>query len=136
MAAAMWNHAPAMAKTMRESGAAPVKLGTAEMADILAYLYLLQSAERVGDSERGEGVFIAKRCSTCHEGEGPGKGLNGSATVRSPAHLASAMWNHAPEMEKAIDTLGLQWPVLSERDIADLLAYLVLKEESPTPQGR
>jgi len=134
MAASMWNHKPAMTKAQREGGGGPlVKVRATEMADILSYLYLLRSTERVGDAERGEAVFVSKRCATCHEGEGPGKGLSGTATVRSPAHLASAMWNHAPAMEKAIGEAGLEWPVLSADDIADLLAYLVLTDESPTP---
>jgi len=133
MAASMWNHAPAMANAARERGTPLPRVGATEMADILSYLYLMRSTEHLGDAERGEGVFVAKRCSTCHEGEGPGKALSNTASVRSPAHLASAMWNHAPQMEEAIETLGLQWPLLTQTDIADLLAFLVLREESAPP---
>ncbi|MBI2503726.1 MAG: c-type cytochrome [Candidatus Latescibacteria bacterium] len=38
--------------------------------------------------------------------------------------MVGLMWNHAPKMSKAIREQGLEWPQLSEREMADLITYL------------
>ena len=124
MAAVMWNHGPAMAEAARETGTAMPRFQGTEMADILAYLYLVRSGERLGDADRGRAVF-SKGCAPCHETNAVGANLKSGAALDSPAHLASAMWNHAPKMQEAIKSSGLDWPRLTAADVADLLAFLV-----------
>jgi mono/diheme cytochrome c family protein len=44
------------------------------------------------------------------------------------------MWNHAPEMQKAMAGRGLHWPEFKENDVADLVAYV--RTAAPAPRGR
>jgi len=123
MAAVLWNHGPMLASTARAPGRElPPFVGT-DMADTLAYLYVLRSGEEVGDAARGAAVFSAKHCADCHEEHGPGVNLANGAGFGSPAQLASAMWNHAARMEDVIIARGLAWPELTRRDVRDLLAF-------------
>ena len=82
-----------------------------------------------GDSERGARLFENQRCVECHSvnGKGGKMGMDLSARVDrgfTPALLASAMWNHAPVMWAAMEGAGIERPVLSPADAADLFAYL------------
>ncbi len=42
----------------------------------------------------------------------------------SPIAIAAAMWNHGFAMEQEARSLGLPWPDLNGRDLADLVAFL------------
>ncbi len=82
-----------------------------------------------GDSKRGEQLFVNQRCVQCHSvnGKGGKMGMDLSARVDrgfTPALLSSAMWNHAPVMWAAMEGAGIEKPVLSTGDAADLFAYL------------
>jgi len=134
----MWNHGPAMVKAMEQAGVNVPRFEDNELANILAYLYVLRSAEAVGDPARGEKVFTSKSCSQCHGEKGPGPDLAESEALKSPAHLASAMWNHAPQMEQAAKERNIDWPSLSGSEIRDLLAFFLAKEtgQSHTSQRR
>ena len=132
MAAVMWNHEPAMSKAMQASGREVPRFEGTEMADVLAYLYVLRSSARIGDAERGKVVFSSKGCAGCHAEGGP-VDLRKSAALTSPAHLASAMWNHAPEMTKAVAEKGMEWPALSGSDVADVLAFLLPRQGETRP---
>jgi mono/diheme cytochrome c family protein len=128
IAGLMWNHASVMSDTMRSRGVAWPRFSTAELADLIAYLYFLPFADRSGDPVRGEDAFTARSCSECHGGgvasahEGPD--LVGTATVQSPAAFIAALWSHAPVMKEAILGEGKPWPELSGDDLRNLLAYL------------
>src|SRR5689334_4191673 len=68
-----------------------------------------------GDSDRGAKLFEDEQCIKCHavNGRGGKIGLDLAKTAPhnfSPAHLASAMWNHAPTMWGAIQSAGIQQP--------------------------
>ena len=61
-----------------------------------------------GDSSRGAKLFETEQCIHCHavNGRGGKMGLDLGRVVSrnyTPAHLASAMWNHAPTMWGAIE---------------------------------
>ena len=125
LAAVLWNHGPMLAKTSRTPGGELRPFVGTDMADTLAYLYVLKSGEAVGEPTRGAEVFSTKRCAVCHAGSGPGADLTKGSRFESPAQLGSAMWNHAAKMEDAIAAKGLAWPELTGRDVGDLLAFLV-----------
>lgn len=76
----------------------------------------------------GSQVFGAKRCAQCHaiEGRGgtAGPDLGRVGEERSLYGLAADMWNHVPRMIERTQQLGVQWPRLSHRQAADLIAFL------------
>jgi len=81
-----------------------------------------------GDSTRGAQIFESEHCIKCHavNGRGGKVGIDlGKMISRSytPAHLASAMWNHAPTMWSAIDAAGMETPKLTPTTAADLFAF-------------
>jgi mono/diheme cytochrome c family protein len=98
MAAALWNHGPAMWGKMKEVGRPIPKLSDAEMADLLAYLYFVQYVGHGGNATRGRELFREKACSACHAAGGEARkgaaDLAASSAVRSPFHWAAAVWNH------------------------------------------
>ncbi len=135
VAAAMWNHGPAMAETMRARGIARPTLEGKELLDIIAYVTTTardQSGETVqvipGTPASGEKLFSERRCATCHAVAGKG-GRLGPDLGRSGHHVsltqfAARMWNHGPTMWAAMKDRGVDVPTLSGQDTADILAYL------------
>lgn len=80
------------------------------------------------DPIAGSRVFGAKGCSRCHAIHGVG-GKMGPDLGRFPKprtfyDLASAMWNHIPEMAAQMRKLRIQPPHLSPRETGDLTAFL------------
>jgi mono/diheme cytochrome c family protein len=135
VAAAMWNHGPQMAETMRARGIPRPTLEGKELLDIVAYV---ASAARPSEGETmqvvpgtpaaGEKIFAERRCATCHAVGGKG-GRVGPDLGRAGHHLsltgfAARMWNHGPKMWAAMKARGIEVPKLSGQDTADILAYL------------
>ena len=138
VAAAMWNHGPAMAEAMRVRKIERPTFKDSELLDLIAYLrstapprpapaegplYVLP-----GRSEEGRRLFLDKRCILCHSVAGVGgqvgpdlgeRGLNWSLT-----QFAAAMWNKAPKMMEAMKVRGIAVPQLQAEEMADLVAYL------------
>lgn len=135
MAAAMWNHGPTMAETMRARGIARPTLEGKELLDIIAYVSAAardtggESAQVIpGTPATGEKLFSERHCATCHAGGGKG-GRVGPDLGRSGHHVsltefAARMWNHGPKMWAAMKERGIDVPKLSGQDTADILAYL------------
>jgi len=98
LAAALWNHGPAMWAKMQELGVPFPSLTDREASDILNYLFFVQHAAPAGDPQRGSRLFREKSCAGCHEAGTAsavrGPELRGTAALRSPADWAAAMWNH------------------------------------------
>ena len=126
IAGAMWNHAPVMSEAMRLQGVGWPNFSTADLADLVAYLYFLPFADPAGDPRRGAEVFANRSCIACHSGAAdathPGPALLAAGTVTSAPTLVAAMWNHAPIMKEAILGEGRPWPELTGTDLQDLLA--------------
>ncbi len=81
-----------------------------------------------GDSVRGAKLFEAEQCIHCHavNGRGGKIGLDLGRVVHrnyTPAHLASAMWNHAPTMWGVMEAAKIETPQLTPQDAADLFAF-------------
>jgi mono/diheme cytochrome c family protein len=76
----------------------------------------------------GWDVFANKGCGKCHAvrgvGGGVGPDLGRIATARSFFEIGAAMWNHLPRMGARMRELGIERPVLSPREAADLIAFL------------
>jgi mono/diheme cytochrome c family protein len=81
-----------------------------------------------GDSSRGAKLFEAEQCIRCHavNGRGGKVGLDLGRVVHrnyTPAHLTSAMWNHAPTMWGAMEAAKIETPQLTPQGAADLFAF-------------
>jgi mono/diheme cytochrome c family protein len=135
IAAAMWNHAPAMGEALARQGVARPRLEAQELLDIIAYL---GSASRdtstetqqvvPGTPDRGRVLFAEKKCSACHSVTGVG-GKIAPDLGRAGHHIsltafAARMWNHAPTMLARMKEAGIQPPTLSGQDMADIVAHL------------
>jgi mono/diheme cytochrome c family protein len=131
IAGLMWNHALEMNATMTKLGIEWPQLTTAELADLVAFLYFLNFSDGPGDPERGSKVFHARGCIDCHHAGNPapphaGPDLGGRS-FSSPA-LVAAMWNHAPIVKKYLLNQGKRWSQLSGDDLRDLRAFFAVAE--------
>ena len=128
LAGAMWNHAPAMWKTMQEKKVNTGELDQQAAADLFASFYSARYFEVPGDAGRGKRLFTVKSCARCH---GPTASPNPQAvpvdqwqTISDPVALVGSMWNHSPAMWNELSKKTIPWPTLTAHDLADLLVYL------------
>ena len=107
LAAALWNHAPKMAARMRQLGIARPQLDARETGDLAAYLFTLSYFDPRGNAAAGRRLFTEKRCVVCHRvgesGGTIGPRLDGLKQFGSPIYLATAMWNHGPQMAERME---------------------------------
>lgn len=104
------------------------------MALVILNLFLVGSvhAQRSGgasqDPVAGSRVFGSKGCAQCHAVDGVGgkiaADLGRIAKPRTFYDLASAMWNHLPEMAAQLRKLKKPPPELTPRETGDLIAFL------------
>ena len=128
IAAVMWNHTPIMTERIKEVRVSRPKLTPQEMANLFAFLTYTGYFDAPGDPKRGADVFRDRSCARCHAvggaGGGIGPALDQFKRYVSPISLATAMWNHGPQMQRVMQSLGVARPQLSGADIANLLAYV------------
>lgn len=126
-AALMWNHAPAMWRTMQAQQVARPAFSSQEMADLIAYLFTERYFEAAGDAELGKHAFEEKGCAGCHSsstGKSNAPGLAGWRGATSSIRLAAALWNHGPLMHEAMQQRQIPWPRFRPGEIVDLMEYL------------
>ena len=135
LAAAMWNHGPAMTAVMQAKGIERPTLKKQELLDIIAYLRSLIPDPRQqrlyiigGLEEQGRTLFRSKGCINCHSmgGQG-GQGGPDLATLEfggGVLGLAVAMWNKAPPMLKAMEDRNISIPQINAGEMAHIVAYL------------
>ena len=128
IAAAMWNHAPAMWEKMKVKGIDFQGLSQEEMADIFAFLYFIRYMDEPGDKEKGRELLATKKCSNCHaiQGEGGkvGPELTKWGAYTNPILWAQMMWNHAPQMEEEMRSRGIAWPRFEGNEMVDIIVYI------------
>jgi len=128
LAAAMWNHLPAMAARMNERHQPLPQLNAAEAGDLIAFLFTQNYFEGAGKAESGKKLFSQKRCIQCHQIGGVGGVLGPSLDAvgqsASPINVAAAMWNHGPQMTETMRAHGIERPTLNASELRDLVAYL------------
>jgi cytochrome c len=94
------------------------------MADLLAFLFERGYFSVSGDPQRGERLFSQKHCALCHGQSGSQapdlRAIQDGLTV---TRLASAVWEHGPTMLDQMRQRGVDWPSLTDRDVADLIAF-------------
>ena len=78
--------------------------------------------------EAGSRVFFDKGCFNCHAVHGRGGTVGPDLALisgrRSFYHLAAALWNHIPQMQREMSRRGVAQPTLSPREAGDLTAFL------------
>jgi cytochrome c551/c552 len=135
VAAAMWNHGPAMWELMKERGIErPAFTGT-ELVDLISYLKSASPAPLQGplyvlpgDAEEGRVLFTEKGCIECHSVGGIGGRVGPDLAKRGArwglTEFAAAMWNKAPRMLAEMKARNIEVPRLGAGEMADLVAYL------------
>ncbi len=135
LVAGMWNHAPDMWEKMQLQGVSVPSFKKEEMGDLFAFIYSVRSLDEPGDAARGRELLAQKKCLECHavagHGGHAGPDLKNWAGFRNPVSWVQTMWNHAPQMQKAMVQRGFAWPQFQDSDVADLIAYI----RSLTPSG-
>jgi mono/diheme cytochrome c family protein len=125
LAAAMWNHAPAM-KQKNPATSLP-RLSEADIRNLVTYLVVGRAFEETGNPRFGESVYRSGTCGYCHEsGINP---FNAPALrdLKGPfdaVRMTSVLWSHGPRMLDALKQENLKWPRFDTRDMLDLIAYL------------
>lgn len=138
LAAAMWNHFPAMAERIRTAKVKTPYLTSRELADLVAFLYSEDGRPRMsddprllgdrGDARRGQQIVVDKGCLGCHSTSAPGGKRAGNLAdlkgLESPWTVVAQMWNHAFLMELETQGQRVAWVRMSDAEMADIVAYL------------
>ena len=125
LAVEMWNHRPLMEAAARNRGLELASFQGDEMADVLAYLFERGYFSVRGDPRRGERLFRQKSCGSCHgQSDSGAPDLRAMDTTFTATRFAAAVWRHGPTMLDQMQQKGTAWPSLTDRDVADLLAFL------------
>jgi len=131
---AMWNHAPAMQAQMEARGYSWPEFQGNDVADLIAYVRTQATNQRQhfylqpASPEAGRALFREKGCSNCHSLRATGRAaapdLGTRALPRTLGQFAALMWNHSPVMWASMKTLHIPRPQFSNKEMADLVAYL------------
>ena len=122
----MWSHATRMWEAVDAAKIERPQITTEQAADL--YAYLSGGSDRqnpVGAAARGQQVFEAKLCASCHEQFDTGApNLAAKAGQFSAFSMVSALWQHGRGMLSRMVAQNKQWQVLSAQEMADIIAYL------------
>ena len=130
----MWNHAPAMQSAMAGRGLRWPELHDNDVPDLIAYIRKAAPPPgarvylRPADPAAGRRTFQEKGCVSCHAIRGSGgkaaPDLGSRSLPRTLGQFAGLMWNHAPAMWMSMRAQAIPRPQLSDKEMADLIAYL------------
>lgn len=125
----MWNHTSQMGKEMKEKGISRIEFKGNEMVDLIAYIRSSSPAtERMylspGDPVSGEKLFSKKECLKCHFPDGKLDLFKRKGFPKTLGQLAGILWNHSYEMWMEMEKRGIERPLLSPQEMADIVAYL------------
>jgi len=135
VAQALWNHGAEMAAKTAELKLDRPRLDGDDVADLVAYLRgdapppsLAQATAQAGSPRAGQDLFRQKGCIKCHAiggvGGSVGPDLSAGPPRRHLGEMAGALWNHGPTMWAKMRELGVPFPRVTDREMADLLAYI------------
>lgn len=134
LAAAMWNHGPAMAAEMEKRGVARPTFTGSELVDLIAYINRTSATPLTGPlyvlpgrPSEGMRLLIDKRCLECHSASGKGEGpmnLADREAHKSVTEFAAAMWNKLPRMTAEMKTRSVAFRPLKPEEMADIVAFL------------
>ena len=134
LAAAMWNHGPAMAAAMEKRGVARPTFTGSEIVDLIAYITRTSATPLTGPlyvlpgrPAEGMRLLIDKRCLECHSASGKGEGAMNLAdreAHKSVTEFAAAMWNKLPKMTAEMKANSVAFRPLKPEEMADIVAFL------------
>ena len=134
VAAAMWNHGPAMATVMEAKGVARPAFSGTELVDLIAYISRTSATPLTGplyvlpgNPSDGMRLLIDKRCLECHSASGKGEGpmnLADREAHKSVTEFAAAMWNKLPRMTAEMKIRSVAFRPLRPEEMADIVAFL------------
>jgi mono/diheme cytochrome c family protein len=115
-----------MGTMMTARGVPFPRFSGSELSDLIAHLYFRSFLGQQGDRARGASVFKAKGCAECHSpGQTGAPDLAAVLKQADRAGIASAMWNHAPQMRRLMaERAPFVWPRFEPGQMRDLVAYL------------
>lgn len=123
-----WNHSPKMMETLTKQKEKIPKFKAGEIENLFTFIYYLNYFDEPGDSKSGKSIFHEKKCGQCHSVGALGgifaPSFNQFGGVMSPVLIAQRMWNHAPSMRKMLLSSGISAPVLSGKEVTDLLTFI------------
>ena len=122
----MWSHATRMWQAVDAARIERPRITAGQAEDLYAYLSGGSSRRNpVGAAARGQQVFEAKLCASCHEQVDTGApNLAAKAGQFSAFSMVSALWQHGAGMLARMVAQNKQWQVLSAQEMADIIAYL------------
>ena len=122
----MWSHATRMWQAVDAAKIERPQITAGQAEDLYAYLSGGSSRRNpVGAAARGQQVFEAKLCASCHEQVDTGApNLAAKAGQFSAFSMVSALWQHGAGMLARMVAQNKQWQVLSTQEMADIIAYL------------
>jgi cytochrome c len=129
IASSMWNKGPTVLAKMAQTQTGIPKFTPKEMADLLAYLYFLHFVDETGNPTNGKKIYLDMGCSKCHGLDGkPGEwmqvDLSKYRKEGNPMDLVAGIWNHSPEMEKALRERQTPWTRFKKGELGDLLEFM------------
>jgi len=128
LAVEMWNHRPLMAAAAPGQRLEVKPFEGHQMADLLAYLFEKGYFRTWGRAHRGERLFRDKGCASCHGQPGStAPNLRTRDPELTAIDIAGGVWRHGPEMLAQMKQRGLDWPALTDEDVADLVAFFNAK---------
>jgi len=78
-----------------------------------------------GNAGRGHRIFESKKCATCHNDASSGApALGKPSEPYSAISMVAILWKHGPSMLEKMQARQIPWPKFSEREMANLIAYL------------
>lgn len=122
----IWNKGPDMWEEVANRKL-DVPLTPQETVDLLSYLYFIQYTDPPGDPRAGRKFFTEKDCGICHRSASTGLGIGPDLAMKKllkPTRIVADMWNHGPKMDEKAREMGIVWPKITAREMADLIAYI------------
>lgn len=124
----LWRHGPKIWEKMTQMGIKRIIFKENELADITAYLYVLNYIKQTGNYEIGKELFVKKNCAKCHpvrgRGEHVGPDLARSDKTTDYMKITTAMWNHNQKMRALMNKAGVPMPRFKQEEMRDLFFYL------------
>jgi len=129
LGARMWNHIPEMDNEYTRLGIEHLNFTEEELVELFGFLYFITYLGDEGDPKKGADLIGAKGCLKCHQIGGKGAGtaaprLDKLKRFVGALHVVTAMWNHAPLMQKSLKEQGIKLPEIHGKEMEDLTAYI------------